>query len=413
MGKTKHPLVLWVAVLSGILVTTIVSVISFTQPAVDRFGDPHNYTRIYSQPEVELWGAHPVQFYVDDIMSTMTLEQKISSLIIANQPGTDPGALNSFIAGNSLGGFILMGSNIPPTPEELQGITASLAGNAELPRLIAIDEEGGQITRLPYDSFAGADTLRYEPVSATREAFSGRGKLLTSVGVNLNFGIVADVSADPHSFIYGRSFGSDSLSVAERVDTAVAGEESSVLSTVKHFPGHGSAPGDSHVGVPTSPLTYDQWLASDAIPFQTGIDSGAEFVMFGHLSFPAIDSTPASLSVTWHNILRQDMGFQGVIITDDMTMLEKSHLPEYSDRVSNAIAALAAGNDVLLYVPGADFDPNSLVAGIAAAVRSGQLSEQNIDDSLTRVLTQRRELYPEANTWIPPCDERCFVRVTY
>ena len=107
------------------------------------------------------------------------------------------------------------------------------------------------------------------------------------------------------------------------------------------------------------------------------------------------------------------MGFQGLIITDDLTMLEKSHLPEYSDRVSNAIAALAAGNDVLLYVPGADFDPNSLVAGIATAVRSGQLSEQNIDDSLTRVLTQRRELYPDANTWIPPCDERCFVRVTY
>ena len=413
MGNSRHPIGLWIAVICGLLVTTIVSVISFTQPAVDRFGDPHKYTRIFSQPEVELWGAHPVQFYVDDIMSTMTLEQKISSLIIANQPGTDPGALNSFIAGNSLGGFILMGSNIPPTPEELQGITSSLVGNAELPRLIAIDEEGGQITRLPYDSFAGADTLRNEPVNATREAFSGRGKLLTSVGVNLNFGIVADVSADPHSFIYGRSFGSDAHSVAERVDAALTGEDSSVLSTLKHFPGHGSAPGDSHVGVPTSPLTYDQWIASDAIPFQTGIDNGAEFVMFGHLSFPAIDSTPASLSVTWHNILRQDLGFQGLIITDDMTMLEKSHIPEYSDRVSNAIAALAAGNDVLLYVPGADFDSNSLVAGIAAAVRSGQLSEQNIDDSLTRVLTQRRELYPDANTWIPPCDERCFVRVTY
>ena len=413
MGNPRHPIGLWIAVLSGTLITAILSSYSLSQPDISRFGDPQEYTQIYTPTQTEQWGAHPVEFYVDDITSQMSLEQKISSLIIANQPGIDPGALESFVAGNSLGGFILMGTNIPPTPEELQVLTSSLEGTVELPRLIAIDEEGGQVTRLPYDAFAGADILRNEPVDATQEAFSGRGKLLTSVGVNLNFGIVADVSSDPHSFIYERSFGSDALSVAERVDAAVEGEDNSVLSTVKHFPGHGSAPGDSHVGVPTSSLTYDQWLASDAIPFQTGIDSGAQFVMFGHLSFPAIDSTPASLSVTWHNILRQDMGFQGLIITDDMTMLEKSHLPEYSDRVANAIAALAAGNDVLLYVPGADFDANSLVAGIAAAVRSGQLSEQNIDDSLTRVLTQRRELYPEATTWVPPCDERCFVRVTY
>jgi len=382
-------------------------------PPVDRFGDPGNYTRIYSPPEVEQWGSNPVDFYVENLLASMTLEQKIRSLIIANQPGTDPASLHSFVEGNELGGFILMGNNVPETSTELVGETVAIAGSPELPRLIGIDEEGGLIKRLPYDDFAGADTLRNEPAAATYSAFTSRGQLLSSVGVNLNFGVVADVSSDPLSFIYGRSFGGDPASVAERVTAAVTGEDSSVLSTIKHFPGHGSAPGDSHVGVPTSPLTFDQWLASDAIPFQAGIDAGTSMVMFGHLAFPAIDNTPSSLSRTWHHILRENLGFAGIIITDDMTMLEQSHLPEYADRVNNAVLALAAGNDVLLYVPGAQFDVGAIVTGVASAVNSGQISSAQLDDSVRRVLTLRRMLFPKAESWIPPCDERCFIRVTY
>lgn len=413
MGKSRHLVALWVTVVCGTAITSLLVSLALSQPEIDRFGNPENYTRIYSLQQVEPWGTHPVQFFVDETISSMTLEQKISSLIIANTPGTDPSALQSFTAGNGLAGFILMGSNIPETQDELRGITSALIGSSELPRLIAIDEEGGLIKRLPYDNFAGADTLRNEPAHTTEKAFSDRGALLSNVGVNLNFGVVADVSSDPQSFIYGRSFGSDAVQTAERVSAAVRGEGSYVLSTLKHFPGHGSAPGDSHVGVPTSPLSYDQWLATDAVPFETGIESGAEIVMFGHLIFPAVDATPSSLSQTWHHILRNQLGFTGIIITDDMTMLEKSHLPEFSDRVTNAIAALAAGNDLLLYVPGADFDANALVTGIANAVRSGQISSTQIEESVARVMTQRRELYPESSSWIPPCDERCFIRVTY
>lgn len=413
MGKPRQPIGLWSVVVIGIAVTSVLIGNAWNTPAVERFGNPDLYTRIYEEPSVEIWGSRPVQFFVADTIDSMSLEEKISSLIIANQPGLDPTALQSFVAGNALGGFIVMGSNVPETPEELKGISSALTGSAELPRLIAIDEEGGLIKRLPYDSFAGADTLRTEPVTATEQAFTGRGDLLKSVGVNVNFGVVADISSDPRSFIYGRSFGADGAQAGERVFAAVSGEGVDVLSTLKHFPGHGSAPGDSHVGVPTSPLTYDQWLSSDAVPFESGISAGAEFVMFGHLSYPAIDVTPSSLSLKWHQILRTELGFTGVVITDDLTMLEHSHIPEYADRAANAIAALAAGNDLLLYVAGADFDAKALVNAIAAAVRSGQLSETQIDESVSRVLTIRRELYPEAQSWMPPCDERCIIRVTY
>ena len=413
MGKSRHPRGLWAVVVGGIAITSVLLVSAWNTPSIDRFGNPELYTRIYEEPSLEIWGSNPVQFYVEDTIASMSLEEKISSLIVANQPGLDPASLQSFVMGNSLGGFILMGSNVPETPEELKGITSALIGSAELPRLIAIDEEGGLIKRLPYDGYAGADILRNEPVIATEQAFFSRGALLNNVGVNLNFGVVADVSSDPLSFIYGRSFGADGTQAGERVSAAVAAEETSVMSTLKHFPGHGSAPGDSHVGVPTSSLTYDQWLATDAVPFEDGINAGAEFVMFGHLSYPAIDAAPSSLSQKWHVILRTQLGFTGVIITDDLTMLEHSQIPDYADRANNAIAALAAGNDVLLYVPGADFDAPALVSAIASAVRSGQLSETQIDESVRRVLTLRRELFPEAQTWVPPCDERCFIRVTY
>lgn len=413
MAKSKHPVALWIAVIGGTLVTAILAVTAFAVPVVDRVGNPQNYTQIYQRPDIQEWGLHPVDFYVEDTLASMTLEQKIRSLIMANQPGTDAATLQAFVSTNELGGFILMGSNVPDTPDELLGISTAISGSVELPRLIGIDEEGGIVKRLPYDTFAGADTLRSDPVSSTLSAFTSRGQLLKSVGVNLNFGVVADVSSDPQSFIYGRSFGADAVATAERVAAAVSGEDSSVMSTIKHFPGHGSAPGDSHVGVPSSPLTYDQWLSTDAVPFQAGIDAGSSMVMFGHLAFPAVDSLPSSLSPLWHQILREDMGFTGVIITDDMTMLEHSQIPEYENRVSNAISALAAGNDVLLYVPGLDFDANAIVEGVVAAIQSGELSEDRLDESVKRVLTLRRELYPQAHSWMPPCDERCFIRITY
>jgi beta-N-acetylhexosaminidase len=375
--------------------------------------DSSTFFRVTPVENAPTWGENPVAFYVQETMAGMSLEQKIRSLLIVNQPGQDIGSLQAFVESNQLGGFILMGSNIPGTPEELSFLTAALRGQPELPRLIAIDEEGGEVKRLPYDGYPGANTLRNEPPLATSEAFSSRAQLLHSVGVNLNFGIVADVSSDPNSFIYGRSFGSDGNSAGERVSAAVEAENSRVLSTLKHFPGHGSAPGDSHVGIPTSAYDFSLWQQTDAVPFADGIAAGNPLVMFGHLSFPAIDSQPSSLSPIWHNILREDLGFRGVTITDDMTMLESSGIAQYADPAHNAVLAIIAGNDLLLYVPSVNFDIGTVVTAVMNAVSTGVIDQEQVDESVSRVLTLRRELYPEAHSWIPPCDERCLMWVTY
>ena len=413
MGTLKQVRRRW-TILCVFVVAVILVWINVTWPqpkAVE--ADPSTFYRVTPVAVAPLWGKQPVEFYVHETMAEMSLEQKIRSLLIINQPGMDVASLQGFVDSQQLGGFILMGSNIPSTPEELSGITAALRGNPELPRLIGIDEEGGEVKRLPYDSFAGADVLRNEPIEATAQAFTSRAQLLKSVGINLNFGVVADVSGDTASFIYGRSFGSDGMSAGIRVEAAVTAENPYVLSTLKHFPGHGSAPGDSHVGIPTSPLDYESWKKSDGIPFAMGIVAGNPLVMFGHLSFPAIDPVPSSLSQRWHQILREEMGFDGVIITDDMTMLESSGIPEYSDPASNAVEALRAGNDLLLYVPSVNFDVGAIVSAVTNAVTAGTVSAELLDESVARVLTLRRELYPEAKTWIPPCDERCLIWVTY
>jgi beta-N-acetylhexosaminidase len=320
--------------------------------------------------------------------------------------------LQSFMVSHQAGGFILMGNNIPESPEELAFLTGSLSLDHELPALVAIDEEGGFVTRLPYDGFAGANSLRNQEPAATLEAFSGRAALLRSVGVNVNFGIDADVTADPQSFIFDRTFGDTPDQSALRVAAAVDGETPIVASTLKHFPGHGSTTGDSHISIPATAMSEEQWRATDAVPFAAGIDAGAPLVMFGHLAFTAVDSAPASLSVAWHQILRDDLGFTGIAITDDMSMLQGSGLPEYSDPVENAIAALAAGNDLLLYVLAADpsidgIDPEAIVAGLRGAIESGRISESQVNRSALRVLTLRRSFAASAATWLPPCPAPC------
>ena len=355
----------------------------------------------------------PSAYAAAKTVAEMSLSDRVRSLLIVSLAGTDSASLSGFVSHVGAGGFILMGKNIPSTAQELATETAALRGNSAFPRFVAIDEEGGEVKRLPYDTFPGANTLRNEPPSATSSAFSSRAALLNSVGVNLNFGIVADVSSDPKSFIYGRSFGSDGTAVAERVSAAVSAEKSGfVSSTLKHFPGHGSAAGDSHTSIPASGLDRAQWVASDALPFVAGIKAGAQAVMFGHLSFPAIYATPSSLSRTWHNILRQDLNFHGLAVTDDMTMLQRSKVPELADPTRNAIRAFSAGNDLLVYTWGdapssAGIDVDELVNGIVAAVHQGEIPEKQITESALRALAVRRTFAPESASDSKACSVAC------
>lgn len=359
-------------------------------------GDAATHTESTRAPSPAPAPIDPIAEWVDQRMSQLTVEQKAATLLMLHAPGTDPAPLRAYVdAGVS--GLILMGDNVPAGPAELGALTAAVQADPEAPVLIGIDEEGGEVQRLPWDGAAAAGTLRAEAPAAAEAAFAARAATLAASGVNVNFGIVADVTADPDSFIFGRVLGTDPGGSAERVAGAVAGERGIVASTLKHFPGHGAAPGDSHSSIPTAPLTIGEWRAGPALPFVSGIDTGAELVMTGHLSYPAVDAAPASLSPEWHRVLRDELGFDGVVVTDDMLMLQHNALPEFADPGENAVRAVAAGADLLLYVLPADpasmgISLDGLVGSIVSGVQSGRISERQLDDAVERVLRLRRTL---------------------
>lgn len=328
------------------------------------------------------------------LVSEMSTRERAASVIMAHLPGTDADALRGFVEGNGLGGLILMGDNVPATPGEMRAITDRLRSDPAFPPLLAIDQEGGEVSRLPWDDRPGADRLKSEPVEQSRQAFAARGRMLAEAGIDVNFGIVADVPSGRGSFIYGRALGTDPKRAAARVAAAVAGEQrgsgGAVASTLKHFPDHGAAEGDSHTGVPSTPIGLDDWLAGPAKPFAAGIDAGAELLMLGHLAYTAVDTAPASLSKRWHRIAREDLGFEGVIVSDDLGMLLSSGDPSYRSVAKLVVRSLASGTDLALILQGVD--PQQLpaiVKRIARAVDRGALSAERLQEAAVRVAELR------------------------
>lgn len=338
------------------------------------------------------------------LVKAMPVPEQASTVVMGHVVGTDPGALRAYME-SGLGGFILMGANIPASEAELQALTAALTVDPTLPPLIAVDQEGGLVSRLNGDDHAASTSLKGLPVSETSAAFAARGSLVARAGITVNFGTVADYTADPGSFIHGRALGTDPAGAAERVAAATGAQEQFLASTLKHFPGHGAAPGDSHHAIPSTTMGLEEWRATAAVPFAAGIDAGASLLMYGHLAYTAVDTLPASLSPTWHEIARDELGFTGVAVTDDLGMLLSSGDPAYADPVANGVAAIAAGNDLVLMVAGSDAQTaGSMVHGITAAVETGTLSPERLEEAATRVVALRLQLSAATASWTV-CDD--------
>ncbi len=344
--------------------------------------------------------------HAEALVADMTTAEQAASVVMGHIPTTDAAALHAYMQ-QGLGGFILMGANIPATDDELQTLTDALTVDPALPPLVAIDQEGGIVSRLGGDGFPASTVLKSQPASDTSAAFSARAALVAKAGITVNFGTVADVTSDPSSFIYGRALGTDPQTAAERVDAATAAQEQVIASTLKHFPGHGAAPGDSHSAIPATAETIDDWRATDAVPFAAGIEAGASLLMFGHLAYTSIDPAPASLSARWHEIAREQLGFDGVIVTDDLGMLQSSGIPDYADPVKNAVSAVVAGSDLVLMIAGSTPDTaGQIIRGLAEAVDAGVLPADRLADAAARVMSLRLESASATKNWAlcPECE---------
>lgn len=231
----------------------------------------------------------------------------------------------NFLKDNKIGGVVLLGNNIE-NEEQLKRLTTDLKEKVAKDILIAIDQEGGTVVRIKWDKYkdlSARDIGNKKDINFAYEVSLYRGRLLKDLGINVILGPVADI-ANKNSFMYDRSFGSDAKTVSDMVAASVRGyKDAGIHSVLKHFPGHGKTTTDSHQEFPVINLTLEQLKKDDLLPFKAGIDAGAKMVMFGHIINTDIDSKPASLSKKYVELLEKELGFEGVVITDDLSMTGK------------------------------------------------------------------------------------------
>lgn len=283
------------------------------------------------------------------------------------------------------GGVILVEGNIGTAPELRALIESIQTTNPELPPLISVDQEGGLVTRLSSDPVPGPLELALLPNDEVRELARIRGEFLADFGFAINYAPVADVAYAPDSFMAERALGADPATVAAKVAAIVEGtNQTPVRATAKHFPGHGRTTVDSHLVLPEVNIELDEWWETDALPFRSAVAAGVPLVMLGHLGYPAWDDLPTSLSPVVVGRLRDDLGFAGVVISDDLGMDALSALDPF-DVVDLAIAA---GLDCLLYVT-PKVAVTDLIAHLADQVEAGKVPISRIDDSLRRLLSLR------------------------
>jgi beta-N-acetylhexosaminidase len=286
-----------------------------------------------------------------------------------------------------LGGVVLFARNVHD-PEQAAALCAEL--RAERPGLlVATDEEGGDVTRLEAtagSSFPGNLALgAVDDVALTRRVAAAIGGELAGVGIDVDLAPVADVVVDPLNPIVGvRSFDSDPRLVARHVAAFVEGVQSrGVAACAKHFPGHGETGADSHVELPVADADRVTLLARALPPFAAAVEAGVRAVMTAHIRFPALGGDPATLSPELIGLLRDELGFEGLVLTDALEMRAISGTVGLEE---GAVRALAAGADAICL--GADRTPGDVErvhVAIVAAVRSGRLPEERLRQAAARV----------------------------
>lgn len=328
--------------------------------------------------------------YIQTLIDGMTLEEKVGQLFLARCPDEDAAEL---AAQYHLGGYVLFAGDFKDkSPQQVREDIAGYQAAADIPMLIAVDEEGGTVTRISrYSQF------RDTPFLSPRELYEQGGYdliasdtaekagLLSWLGINVNMAPVCDLSDDPEDFIYSRSFSGDPDTASRYVSTVVSVmKECGMGSCLKHFPGYGSNV-DTHTGIAHDQRTYDSFVSADFLPFEAGIEAGADCVLVSHNIVACMDpDLPASLSPEVHRVLREELGFDGVIVTDDLVM---EAITQYTGGEEAAVLAVLAGNDLLCCT---DFQVQ--VPAVIEAVNTGRISVEQVEKAAARVLQWKLNL---------------------
>lgn len=334
----------------------------------------------------------PVDPYADiDLkISRMTVEEKVGQLLYVNCRGNDmTEAINDY----HIGGVLLFGVDFDgKTKDEVKADIKAMQATAKIPLIIGTDEEGGTVVRASDNPnlresayLSPSETFANGGWSAVEDDAYDKAEFLLSLGVNVNMAPVCDITSAPDSFMYYRSFSSDANDTSRFVETVVKASKAKHLGTVlKHFPGYGDN-GDTHHSDATDSRLYSELQNNDFLPFQAGIKAGADSILVSHITVNSIDSeNPASLSEPVHEVIRDTLKFDGVVMTDDLDMFAVDALDIYEPL---SVAAFKAGNDFLCCG-----DIETEYNALLTAVQNGEITTDRLDESVKRILIWKRNL---------------------
>ena len=357
--------------------------------ALENPAEPVGSEPAVTEPAATEPAAPTVEEILAESIQTMSLEEKVGQMFLIRCPkGTVVNGVRKF----QPGGMIFFSRDFKEKePDQVRAEIASYQEVSRVPMLTAVDEEGGDVNRISWYSqyrsapFAGPQQLYAEGgweriLSDTVE----KCQLLADLGINVNMAPVCDM-CDPTAYIYRRTIGKDAEGTSEYVRRVVrAMTEQNTGSVLKHFPGYGDN-SDTHAGFSVDSRPYSQFEERDFLPFAAGMKAGAGAVLVSHNIVSCMDDEyPASLSAEVHRVLREELDFEGVIMTDDLIM---SAITETYGTAEAAVLAVKAGNDMLCCS-----DYKTQIPAVLDAVRSGEISEERIDRSVLRILLWKHSL---------------------
>lgn len=334
---------------------------------------------------------------IKELIDSMSINEKIGQLMIVGFNGTSVDEnINDLIKTSYIGGVILFGNNV----ESLNGVTELINNiklsnmNNKIPLFISVDEEGGVVSRTPNEFLKLPSSLSIG-VYNNKEMCYEVGEIIANelklMGYNMDYAPVLDILSNPNNTVIGsRAFGRDADIVSNLGISVMKGiNENNVIPVVKHFPGHGDTSVDSHYGLPLVEKSLNELKELEFIPFQNAINSGADAIMVSHILLKNIDSeNPATMSKKIvSDILRDEMNFKGVVISDDMTM---AAIMDNYDIGEASVKAINAGVDIILVCHGYDNEIKVLTS-ISEAVNSGEITEERLDESVYRILSLKNK----------------------
>ncbi|MGN1012229.1 MAG: beta-N-acetylhexosaminidase [Clostridia bacterium] len=331
---------------------------------------------------------------VDEEIKGMTLREKIGQMLVISYSGTEyTDKLDELLNSVKPGGFILFKDNISNYSSTVDYISR-LKDTATIPMLMSVDQEGGRVQRIKDVSDVNVQNIpdmytlgKTNDVSLSYDVGKVIAEELNAFGVNTDYAPVLDIFSNPNNTVIGtRAFGSDAQTVINMAIPFANGmKENGVIPTYKHFPGHGDTDTDSHIELPVVTKTKEELYKNELLPFKAAIENGAQMIMVAHIALPNVtgDYTPASLSNKIVNgILRDELGYNGVVITDGINM--KALADNYSVKQICSYS-INAGVDIILMPP----DPLETVNIIEGLVNEGVITEQRIDESVKRILLMK------------------------